>query len=123
MPAPAIEPAARSAAKHFLEFVNSTGSPYHCVSASRKLLDSAGFVRLEDRNGWPALQRGGKYYVTLNHATVMAFIVGKKCEIGKGGFVVAGSHTDSPCLRIRPNNDITSEGYRLLGVETYGGGR
>lgn len=117
-----IEPAARAAAKSFLDFVNSTGSPYHSVLAARRLLDNAGFIRLEDRDGWCPIEYGKKYYVTRNHSTIMSFIVGNNFEVGKGGFVIAGAHTDSPCLRVRPNNDLTSEGYRLLSVETYGGG-
>ncbi|XP_055388666.1 aspartyl aminopeptidase-like [Condylostylus longicornis] len=51
----------------------------------------------------------------------MSFIVGENFSRESGGFVVVGAHTDSPCVRIRPNNDVASEGYRMLSVETYGG--
>lgn len=32
-----------------------------------------------------------------------------------------GAHTDSPCLRIKPNPEINKHGYLQLGVEVYGG--
>lgn len=32
-----------------------------------------------------------------------------------------GAHTDSPCLRIKPNPALNNHGYSQLGVEVYGG--
>jgi aspartyl aminopeptidase len=34
---------------------------------------------------------------------------------------MAGAHTDSPCLKIKPKPEFTSSGYVQLGVEVYGG--
>ena len=36
-------------------------------------------------------------------------------------FHVVGAHTDSPGLRVKPNPDLGSFGWRQLGVEIYGG--
>jgi aspartyl aminopeptidase len=32
-----------------------------------------------------------------------------------------GAHTDSPCLKVKPNPEIISNGYLQLGVQIYGG--
>ena len=32
-----------------------------------------------------------------------------------------GAHTDSPCLRLKPNPAQLSQGWLTLGIETYGG--
>jgi aspartyl aminopeptidase len=37
------------------------------------------------------------------------------------GFRVAGAHTDSPNLRVKPRPDTGSAGWRQLAVEVYGG--
>ena len=34
---------------------------------------------------------------------------------------MVGAHTDSPCLRLKPNPDLTTAGYLHLSVEVYGG--
>ena len=34
---------------------------------------------------------------------------------------MVGAHTDSPCLKVKPNPEIQSKGYQQLGVEVYGG--
>ena len=36
-------------------------------------------------------------------------------------FRLVGAHTDSPNLRLNPNPDANTHGYRRLGVEVYGG--
>lgn len=43
-------------------------------------------------------------------------------DIAKGKIIVMASHTDSPCLKVRPHSKMDSEKCDLLGVECYGGG-
>lgn len=114
---------ALEAAKLFLDFVNETGSPYHTVSACSRLLRASGFEELHDGKHW-SLAAGGKYFVTKGGADVMAFVVGGKfLSEGESGLSMVGAHTDSPCLRLRPNSKVSSGGSMLqVGIQTYGGG-
>eukprot|EP00439_Symbiodinium_sp_Y106_P062071 s3194_g9.t1 len=105
---------AAKAAKLFIDYVNETGSPYHCVSACSALLRAAGFKELPDGGRW-SLAKGGKYYVTKGGADVMAFVVGGKFSPEESGFSMIGAHTDSPCLRLRPNSKMSSAGMLQAG--------
>lgn len=108
-------------AGHFLDFASQTGSPYHSVTASTKLLRKHGFQELKEDQAW-TLKPGGKYFVTKDGSDIMAFAVGKKFSADKSGLSIIGAHTDSPCLRLRPVSKISSAGMMQVGVQTYGGG-
>ncbi|KAJ4292209.1 hypothetical protein N0V88_005840 [Collariella sp. IMI 366227] len=109
-------------ALEFLDFVNASPTPYHAVASSAALLDAAGFTRIKERDNWAStVQPGGKYYLTRNSSSVVAFAVGAKWEPGNPIGMV-GAHTDSPCLRVKPVSKRTTNGYLQVGVETYGGG-
>ncbi|KAG7663639.1 uncharacterized protein J8A68_002888 [[Candida] subhashii] len=111
-------------AQEFVDFVNLSPTPYHAVSTVKSHLKAAGFSELHERTNWQTsstkLERGGKYYVTRNGSSLIAFTIGQKFENGNGISVV-GAHTDSPCLRIKPISNKTSEGFIQVGVEQYGG--
>lgn len=109
-------------ARGFLSFVNASPTPYHVVSNVRAKLDAAGFHELPERAAWAGkIAKGGKYYVTRNASSLIAFAVGEQYVPG-GAFAMVGGHTDSPVLRIKPVSKARKEGYVQVGVETYGGG-
>lgn len=83
------------------------------------MLDEAGFQRLDSSNNW-SLDRSSRYYVLRNDSAIIAFKTGAG-NLPDSGFRIAGAHTDSPCLKIKPHADVTSQGYAQLGVEVYGG--
>jgi aspartyl aminopeptidase len=64
---------------------------------------------------------GGKYYLTRNGSSIVAFAMGKKWRPGYP-IAMVGAHTDSPCLQIKPISKKQGDGYLQVGVETYGGG-
>ncbi|KAI6365376.1 hypothetical protein MCOR25_005389 [Pyricularia grisea] len=109
-------------AHEFLDFVNASPTPYHAVATSASLLEKAGFELIKERDNWShSLRPGGKYYLTRNGSSIVAFAIGAKWRPGNP-FAMVGAHTDSPCLRIKPVSRKTNSGFLQVGVETYGGG-
>ncbi len=85
-------------------------------------LEAAGFRPIRERDNWSAaLRPGGKYYLTRNGSSVVAFAIGAKWRPGNPVAMIA-AHTDSPCLRLKPVSKKTGAGFMQVGVETYGGG-
>lgn len=104
-------------------FLSSATDPFHAVRNSVLRLEAAGFARWQPM-GTASLQRGGKYYYTVQNSTLVAFTVGAKVSTAEGGFLLIGGHTDSPNLRVKPRSKKPSSGGGpvQLNVECYGGG-
>lgn len=100
-------------------FLDSSPTPYHAVQNQISLLESYGFDCLSETEQW-SLKSGGRYYVTRNGSSIIAFIYGQD-DVLKTGIRLLGAHTDSPCLKVKPNAQIVSRSYLKLGVEVYGG--
>ncbi|RMD43055.1 hypothetical protein DV735_g1982, partial [Chaetothyriales sp. CBS 134920] len=112
----------KEAANHFLDFVNASPTPFHAVKSVKERLVAAGFKEIREKDPWSSTcQPGGKYYLTRNGSTIIAFAIGKKWRPGNG-IAMLGAHTDSPCLRIKPVSKKQADGFLQVGVETYGGG-
>ncbi len=82
-------------------------------------LKNAGFVELLEQDSW-TLEPEKRYFVIRNGSALIAFKIGKNL-FGSTGFRIAGTHTDSPCLKVKPNPEVVKNGYLQLGVEVYGG--
>lgn len=102
-----------------LDFLNHSPTPFHAVANMSKQLLAAGFQRLHESDRWQ-LEEGGRYFVTRNDSSIIAFNYWPQKMVERG-MAMMGAHTDSPCLKIKPNPEINSQGYFQLGVETYGG--
>ena len=101
-----------------LDFIDRSPSCYQAVENVERELEAAGFLRLIEEERWK-LAYGGKYYVSRNGSSLIAFAV-PKGEMK--GFHMIASHSDSPCFKIKENPEITVEGhYVKLNVEKYGG--
>lgn len=117
-----LEKALRSevltSAQDLCSFVDKSPSPYHAAREVARRLDAVGFSELDEENVWE-IARGDKRYV-LRAGTIVAFVVGDE-HPASAGFRIIGAHTDSPNLRVKPNPDVTKNGYQQIGVEVYGG--
>src|SRR5690554_929904 len=102
-----------------LHFIAQSPTPFHAVQTMSELLLRQGFEQLEENQAW-AMQPGGKYFTTRNGSSILAFIYGKGALVEQGIRMV-GAHTDSPCLKVKPNADVFQQGYWQVGVEVYGG--
>lgn len=109
----------RRPAQDLLAFVDAGPSPYHAVDEMASRLEGAGFTRLDERASWK-LGPGDLRYVVRDGGSVVAFRVGAAAP-ADAGFRIVGAHTDSPAFKVRPRPDVRRHGYRLVGVEPYGG--
>tara|TARA_R110000868_G_scaffold296644_1_gene556920 strand:- start:32250 stop:33566 length:1317 start_codon:yes stop_codon:yes gene_type:complete len=102
-----------------MAFIAASPTPFHAVQEMASRLQAAGFEALNEAEAWQ-LQPEGRYYVVRNGSAIIAFsnLAGSPVE---KGFRMVGAHTDSPCLRVKPNPELNHNGYFQLGVEVYGG--
>jgi len=102
-----------------LDFLASSPTPFHATAELSRHLEKEGFIRLDEADSW-SLERGEKYYLSRNDSSLIAFVYGTG-DIAQEGISMVGAHTDSPCLKLKPNAVIHKKGYIQLGVEVYGG--
>ena len=101
------------------DFIQASPTPYHAVASLEAELQAAGFVRLNEADTW-SLEKKSSYYVTRGGSSIVAFKTGTQ-DLETTGFHMVGAHTDSPCLKVKPQPEINRHKYVQLGVEVYGG--
>jgi aspartyl aminopeptidase len=116
MPAPADD---FSLGDDLRSFVDASPSPGHAVAELARRLAAAGFTELAETDSWAPSPGVGHYVV--RHGSLVAFRVGSR-PLSEAGLRIVGAHTDSPTFKVRPHSDVRQAGYRLIGVEPYGGG-
>lgn len=99
-------------------FLKDSPTPFHAVEAMKGLLLEAGFNELKEGDRW-VFSVGEKYFVTRNQSSLIAYVHAE--NLVQDGIHMVGAHTDSPCLKVKPNPEVNSHGYYQLGVEVYGG--
>lgn len=98
-------------------FLDSATTPFHAVAEIVKRLREAGFSHMDSGS---ATEPGGRYFVTRNDSSLIAFVCGRETS-PIDGMRMVGAHTDSPCLMAKPSPEKLRNGYLQLGVEVYGG--
>ncbi len=104
-----------------IDFIKSSPTPFHAVQTMAEMLDKNGFKRLEEGESWSisAKPEAERCYVTRNDSSIIAFQLNR--SLVENGMRMVGAHTDSPCLKVKPNPEIIKNHYLQLGVEVYGG--
>ena len=100
-----------------VDYISNSPTPFHATQTAFNLLTEAGFTALEEQDTWD-IKVNSAYVVTRNDSSIIAFRTGADLT---QGMQMLGAHTDSPCLRVKPNPEIRKHGYLQLGVEVYGG--
>lgn len=102
-----------------LEAVLKAGvSPFHTILNAKEQLEASGFQELRLGSAWN-LEKGTGYYVDAFHSTLIAFTVPE--NLSSPSLRLAASHTDWPCLKVKPSPEVTTKAYGKLNVEVYGG--
>ncbi len=100
-------------------FVDVSPTPFHAVAEMTRRLGQAGFTEVVETDHW-TLRPGGQHWVVRDGGSLVAFRVGT-APLADAGLRIIGTHTDSPTFTVRPLHDVRRAGYRLIGVEPYGG--
>ena len=99
-----------------LSFLQASPTPFHATSSMVDILLSAGYSELFENQAWQLEEQTG-YFIRRNDSSIIAIWIADKSQALR----LVGAHTDSPCLKVKPNANISGKGYFQLGVEVYGG--
>lgn len=100
-------------------FLQKSPTAFHAVDNIEKELEENGYRRLEEAEAWKVAP-GGKYYVTRNGSSIIAFHIGS--ALSDYGFQIAASHSDSPAFKVKENAELpVKDKYIQLNTEGYGG--
>ncbi|MFO8002057.1 MAG: M18 family aminopeptidase [Marinilabilia sp.] len=107
-------------ATELIDFIHESPSPFHVVVNTSRMLEKAGFQKLDLSEKW-SLKKGEKYYTTRNGSAIFAFITGTEPP-EETGIRMISAHSDSPSFKIKPSPEMTVEDYYLkFNTEVYGG--
>ena len=113
-----IQPTDREATEALLAFIRSSPTAYQATGQIARILEEAGFSRLEEAQPWQP-EPGAGYYVTRNQSAVIAFRTPREAP---AQMLLAASHTDSPMFKLKADCLSPAFGtYLRLNTEVYGG--
>ena len=104
--------------QELFDFIQQSPSCFHVIENVKKQLTEQGFEELCENKNWQ-IKEGGKYFVTRNLSSVIAFKVPTK---DVKSFHIVASHSDSPTFKIKDHPEQMVKGkYVQLNTERYGG--
>ncbi len=99
------------------KFIKKSVGPFHAVDEVKNALAENGYTELQECEDW-TLEQGGRYFVTRNLSSIVAFRVP---EDSFNGFIMVASHSDSPSFKIKEQAEMSSPAYVRINTERYGG--
>jgi len=104
--------------KGLFSYIEKSTSCFHAIEELVKRLNEEGFSRLYENKDWDVMP-GGKYYVTRNSSSIIAF---KIPESGFAPFKITATHSDYPTFKVKENAELyVADKYVKLNTEGYGG--
>lgn len=103
--------------QELFDFIENSPTAFHAAAHTAGLLRSEGYQSLNESEPW-TLEAGGKYFVTRNGSSVIAFRIPSAAPVG---FMMTAAHDDSPCYRIKGNPELCDGRFIRLSTEGYGG--
>ncbi len=100
-----------------LDFIAASPTPFHAVKRLKGSLSQAGFTHKTAGEPLPT-EPGNQMMLSTNDSALIAISINAPIE---QGFRILGAHTDSPCLKVKPESTYVKNGFLQLGVEVYGG--
>jgi len=108
----------RADAQGLCQFVDLSPSPFHvCATVAAALVEN-GFTELTEQQAWPTAP--GRFFLVRGGSLLAWSTEGDEADAARP-FRIVGGHTDSPNLRVKQHPDLTSAGWRMVGLEPYGG--
>ena len=99
------------------EFIKTSPTAYNAVENLGKMFEKNGFSHIDEGEKW-RLEHGGKYYVTRNRSSIIAFVLPEDVP---QSFKITASHSDSPLFKLKDNFEKAENGYIKADTEKYGG--
>ncbi len=101
----------------FVQFINLSPTVYHAAREIGSRLKANGFTELKEDERWK-IAPGKGYFTVRQDGLVAAFRVPKKTPHSA---TLLACHIDSPCLKLKPQPELSSHGIGQLSTEVYGG--
>jgi len=102
-----------------MQFLDASPTPFHVVKNIENLLIDAGYQRIEPQD-YDKLDHSKNFFISQDNSAILAYKAGKQTA-SRVGLRLLGAHTDSPCLKVKPNPDKYVKGYHMVRVQPYGG--
>ena len=101
--------------KELLELLLNATCTFTCTSYLKNILLKENFEEVKETEIWHLKE--GKYFVTRNDASLIAFTIPKKST----HFQIITTHNDTPSLLLKPKGENISENYLSVNIMPYGG--